>query len=400
MNNQKGNLYLIIAIIVGLFAIGAVGFASWKYFGGGSELEKNGNEIIKPLIERKTEKLETVHSLTDQELKIKWDVEKKKTEIDGKIMAIADMNNDGKNDLIIAMPTQSDEEWHDDYITIFSWNNNEFIPIWKSADKFSIRDLYVGDVNNNGKNNIIISSSTNFPDYYYFMFEIDNTSPKNDEWNEILKEAVNKYWKSLESSSSFNNYWYWKINTIADKDNDNKQELLIDVFFLPDDSAPYSELLTLQWDENNKCFYKQEKSFEEITNWKTYQNTKYGYEIKYPKDWNIQNIDSVGNLGAQHAIKFLKQENDLTYKFEFFIFDNLSDQKWYTKEVLDDVETVMIDNKVSAFKGETKYDVSPALVSFWTYESKAYLFRTLPRMNEERFVDIFEQILSTFKFTE
>ena len=40
MNLQKGNLYLIIAIIVGVVAIGATGFASWKYFGGGSELEK------------------------------------------------------------------------------------------------------------------------------------------------------------------------------------------------------------------------------------------------------------------------------------------------------------------------------------------------------------------------
>lgn len=34
MSNQKGNLYLIIAVIVGVFAISAVGFASWKYFDG------------------------------------------------------------------------------------------------------------------------------------------------------------------------------------------------------------------------------------------------------------------------------------------------------------------------------------------------------------------------------
>ena len=63
MNLQKGNLYLIIAIIVGVFAIGAAGFASWKYFGGGSEIEKNGNEITKPLI--KKEKSETVDGIAD-----------------------------------------------------------------------------------------------------------------------------------------------------------------------------------------------------------------------------------------------------------------------------------------------------------------------------------------------
>ena len=65
MNLQKGNLYLIIAIIVGVVAIGATGFASWKYFGGGSELEKNGSKIIKPLIEKETEKSEVVDEKTN-----------------------------------------------------------------------------------------------------------------------------------------------------------------------------------------------------------------------------------------------------------------------------------------------------------------------------------------------
>jgi len=311
--SQKGNLYFIIVIIVGVVAIGAVGFASWKYFGKVSELEKNGNEIIKPSIGKETEKSETTYILTDEELRIKWDAKKEKIGIDGKIMAIADMNNDGKNDLIIAMPAQSNEEWHNDYITIFSWNNNEFIPIWKSADKFSIRDLYVGDVDNNGKNNIIISSSTNFPDYYYFIFEIGSTSPKNNEWDGILKEAVNKYWKSLRSSSLFDNYWYWEINSIADKDNDSKQELLIDVFFLPDDNAPYSELLTLQWDENNKCFYKQEKIFEEITNWNTYQNSLVNFTFKYPKNWKIIDdyfYETVSGIKAKQRTVILQKIGD------------------------------------------------------------------------------------------
>ena len=55
-NPQKGNLYLIIAIIIGVVAIGAVSFASWKYFGGGSDLKIKildnivlSNEIISHL---------------------------------------------------------------------------------------------------------------------------------------------------------------------------------------------------------------------------------------------------------------------------------------------------------------------------------------------------------------
>lgn len=67
MDNQKGNLYLIIAIIVGVFAIGAIGFASWKYFGGGSELEENGSKIIKPTVEKETEKF-NIPIFTNNEL--------------------------------------------------------------------------------------------------------------------------------------------------------------------------------------------------------------------------------------------------------------------------------------------------------------------------------------------
>ena len=64
MNNQnfqKGNLYLIIAIIVGVFAISAVGFASWKYFGSGSELEKETQPVYSP------EKEKTVPEMKKQE---------------------------------------------------------------------------------------------------------------------------------------------------------------------------------------------------------------------------------------------------------------------------------------------------------------------------------------------
>jgi hypothetical protein len=47
---QKGNTFLIIAIIVGIIAIGAVGFVLGKYYSG-SELEENGSKITKPLEE-------------------------------------------------------------------------------------------------------------------------------------------------------------------------------------------------------------------------------------------------------------------------------------------------------------------------------------------------------------
>ena len=66
MDTQKGNLYFIIAIIVGVVAVSTIGFASWKYFGEVSELEKNEKEITKPSIKKETEKSETASKSVDK----------------------------------------------------------------------------------------------------------------------------------------------------------------------------------------------------------------------------------------------------------------------------------------------------------------------------------------------
>jgi hypothetical protein len=63
-NFQKGNIFLIIAIIVGVFTIGAIGFASWKYFEDDSN-DKNilKNEIAKPPIEKETGKCASIKNI-------------------------------------------------------------------------------------------------------------------------------------------------------------------------------------------------------------------------------------------------------------------------------------------------------------------------------------------------
>ena len=72
MNLQKGNLFLIIAIVVGVFAVGAVGFVSWKYFGALIEndltnavkFEEDESElVVKKMQEQKAISKSTIKSI-------------------------------------------------------------------------------------------------------------------------------------------------------------------------------------------------------------------------------------------------------------------------------------------------------------------------------------------------
>lgn len=159
------------------------------------------------------------------------------------------------------------------------------------------------------------------------------------------------------------------------------------VYISNSEAYGYSEMFSIATSQNLS-----------IKGWKIYRNEEYGFEFDYPDDWNINDTDY--NLGANLAKDITKQEGDLTYMFEFFIFNKPSDQVWYKIDRLDHIEYITLDNKISAVKGQEKYEGFPALVSIWTYNSKGYLFRSIPRMDEPRFKEIFDKMLSTFKFIE
>ncbi|MBW6441255.1 hypothetical protein K0B03_04505 [Patescibacteria group bacterium] len=173
------------------------------------------------------------------------------------------------------------------------------------------------------------------------------------------------------------------------------------VFVLPPRWVGFSDVLGQDEAQKIVKTFKAISMFSDDTSdWKIYKNEEYGYEVKCPNDWDINNTSTDYNLGANSFIEFTKKEGDFTYRFELYVFDSFSDQKWYAENDLDQIEHITIDNKISATKGQTKYDVSPALVGFWTYSSRTYLLRSLPHMATPEFKEIFNQILSTFKFIE
>ena len=96
--------------------------------------------------------------------------------------------------------------------------------------------------------------------------------------------------------------------------------------------------------ENNTCTIKEkelveEKIEDETANWKTYRNEEYGYEIKYPKDWEYGTDKEQPNiLWLGHPLS-----GKQTFSLIIIVYDNpdkLTSKQWVEKLLQENREKV------------------------------------------------------------
>jgi len=143
----------------------------------------------------------------------------------------------------------------------------------------------------------------------------------------------------------------------------------------------------------------------DTSGWKTYRNEQYGFEMRYPADWEInqkygetyiENL-SAGDLAddVEHTI-YISASEALSVP----LFGTFGGRYPYK-------EDQVINSKVSSEKyGDFNIDYfsAPAgmgsyenVVNAWQYKNKQYFILSL--MNKKD-TDLFKKILSTFKFIE
>ena len=253
MDTQKGNTFFIIAIIVGVFAISAVGFASWKYFGGDSELEKETQPVYSPKQEK------TVPQVKEQE-KIK------------------------KEEIIPSEKTDETADWK-------SYQNEEygfkisFPEQWKNY-KVSEKDAGIAFKLKHQDGN------------YHDVFNISVYT--KEQWNKIQSEEGPKPTYLSEDKKTDRIFAY----SIGHDDEGylGFPNIVSGKVY----QGPY-------YDVQNKII----QTFKVIkTDWQTYQNKEYGFSLNFPLTWKgyktSKRMLNWGAFGTSDSLDFgLPAQNSL-----------------------------------------------------------------------------------------
>ena len=170
----------------------------------------------------------------------------------------------------------------------------------------------------------------------------------------------------------------------------------------------------------------------DTSNWKTYQNERYGYEIKYPKDWILETYEEDYGKNAKKSIRLAFHTKD-KQKIEgyqeslmasvniaiinkessdFTVEDYLKDFGYdFNQETIKDgrilrtrgiAETWMRIKKEN-FKGNEAYIIQTledfGYYLYFEYNQNIYKITSLYRKKEKSKQEILE-IINTFKFTK
>ena len=164
---------------------------------------------------------------------------------------------------------------------------------------------------------------------------------------------------------------------------------------------------------NQPAVNQEQQNQDETAGWKTYRNEEYGFEIKYPPDWQFVEypaINSVG-FGKNPVPEGSSGENDfgiIVYKDPISIPDiiNQSMKKYLvdtsqSNGIIDGEKSFIIEGRLTGLSDgpAEKLEGNTIIGVFSTKKGTTYRFNgSLGNPFDSNKKMIFDKVLSTFKF--
>jgi len=138
----------------------------------------------------------------------------------------------------------------------------------------------------------------------------------------------------------------------------------------------------------------------EIANWETYRNDEYGFEIKYPKDWQVE-VSAVKSIKIKNLIsgsyfEIIENKNE----------NNLTLNEWFKElTIIDGRPTLKASAKETSINGVKAYKLNSELeppnplfeiVGIADTQKRIFTLYAYSRQLDDNI--ILEKMLSTFKF--
>jgi len=166
------------------------------------------------------------------------------------------------------------------------------------------------------------------------------------------------------------------------------------------------------------------KLLDEMANWKTYTNNELGFQFEYPPDWELKLRSETESLLQMTLIKEDSTQGDAqffngetsekitpTYFIQVLVKDNpqnLSSKDYFLRNdasVPEDELAVVKVNGKNAVKtnGQPGNTSFPAAIIYVVSKGRVYIINYGARAHEStnlKYFNVFEEVLSTFKFTD